>query len=99
MLYLIDTTGRSSKNAMQISELRAFVQKANPDHINMVISATTKNRDIKTILKGYEELKYDNIIITKLDETTVYGSLYNISKIANKPVKFYNYRTKCTRWY
>lgn len=87
-VVLIDTTGRSSKNAMQISELRAFVQKANPNHVNMVISATTKNSDIKSILKGYAELKYDNIIITKLDETTVYGSLYNIAKIANKPVNF-----------
>ncbi|EHJ01468.1 flagellar biosynthetic protein FlhF [Clostridium sp. DL-VIII] len=87
-VVLIDTTGRSSKNAMQISELRAFVQKANPDHVNMVISATTKNSDIKGILKGYSELEYDNIIITKLDETTVYGSLYNIVKIANKPISF-----------
>jgi len=87
-IVLIDTTGRSSKNAMQISELRAFVQKANPNHVNMVISATTKNSDIKSILKGYAELEYDNIIITKLDETTVYGSLYNIAKISNRPVNF-----------
>jgi flagellar biosynthesis protein FlhF len=87
-VILIDTTGRSSKNAMQISELRAFVQKANPDFVNMVISATTKNSDIKSILKGYSELEYNNVIITKLDETTVYGSLYNIAKFANKPVSF-----------
>ncbi|OOM75038.1 flagellar biosynthesis protein FlhF [Clostridium puniceum] len=87
-VVLIDTTGRSCKNAMQISELRAFVQKANPTHISMVISATTKNSDIKNILKGYSQLEYDNIIITKLDETNVYGSLYNIAKIANKPVNF-----------
>lgn len=87
-VILIDTTGRSSKNTMQISELRAFVQKANPNHINMVISATTKNSDIKSILKGYAQLEYDNIIITKLDETTVYGSLYNIAKFSNKPVSF-----------
>lgn len=87
-VVLIDTTGRSCKNAMQISELRAFVQKANPTHISMVISATTKNSDIKNILKGYSALEYDNIIITKLDETNVYGSLYNIAKIANKPVNF-----------
>ena len=26
-VILIDTTGRSSKNTMQISELRAFIQK------------------------------------------------------------------------
>ena len=87
-VVLIDTTGRSCKNEMQISELRAFVQKANPTHISMVISATTKNSDIKNILKGYSKLEYDNIIITKLDETNVYGSLYNIAKIANKPVNF-----------
>lgn len=87
-VVLIDTTGRSSKNTMQISELRAFVQKANPDIVNMVISATTKNKDIKTILKGYSELNYNNVIITKLDETTSYGCLYNIAKFSNKPINY-----------
>lgn len=87
-VVLIDTTGRSSKNSMQISELRAFVEKAKADTISVVISATTKNKDIKTILEGYGELNYDKVIITKLDETTTYGSLYNIEKRANKPLKF-----------
>ena len=87
-VILIDTTGRSSKNTMQISELRTFVEKADPDCINMVISATTKNRDIKNILRGYLQLNYNSIIITKLDETTVYGSLYNICKRAQKPINF-----------
>ncbi|AOR22944.1 flagellar biosynthesis protein FlhF [Clostridium taeniosporum] len=87
-VILIDTTGRSSKNTMQISELRAFIEKANPDYISMVISATTKNKDIVSILNGYSELNYDNVIITKLDETTVYGSLYNIIKRSNKPIKY-----------
>ena len=73
---------------MQISELRAFIEKAEPDYVNMVISATTKNRDIKNILNGYSGLGYDNVIITKLDETTVYGSIYNIAKRANKPISF-----------
>ena len=87
-VVLIDTTGRSSKNTMQISELRAFVQKSNPDHVNMVISATTKNKDIKGILKGYSELEYESVIVTKLDETTAYGSIYNISRNSNKPISF-----------
>ena len=87
-IVLIDTTGRSSKNTMQISELRAFVQKAKPDCVNVVISATTKNKDIKTILEGYKELEYNQVIVTKLDETTTYGSLYNIQRRADKPLKF-----------
>ncbi|MDO5517760.1 MAG: flagellar biosynthesis protein FlhF [Clostridium sp.] len=87
-VILIDTTGRSSKNTMQISELRAFIEKAQPDYVNMVVSATTKNKDIKNILNGYSDLGYDSVIVTKLDETTVYGSIYNIAKRADKPVSF-----------
>lgn len=87
-VVLIDTTGRSSKNKMQISELRAFVSKAKAESVNVVISATTKNKDIKIILDGYSTLNYDKIIITKLDETTNYGTIYNILRRANKPLRF-----------
>lgn len=87
-VILIDTTGRSSKNTMQLSELRAYVQNAKPDHTALVLSGTTKNRDINTILDGYSELSYDKIIITKLDETTVYGGIFNIINKSNKPVSF-----------
>lgn len=87
-IILIDTTGRSSKNSMQISELRAFTQKVNADHIALVISGTTKNRDIHTILNGYSEIGYEKIIITKLDETSSYGCIYNIIKKAQKPIAY-----------
>lgn len=87
-VVLIDSTGRSSKNVMQISELRALIDKTNADNINLVISATTKNKDIKAIVDGYNTLSYDKIIVTKLDETSSYGSIYNISKRANKPIRF-----------
>lgn len=87
-VILIDTTGRSSKNAMQIAELNAFIQKANTENIHMVISGTTKNRDIDAILEGYKILNYKNIIITKLDETTTYGSILNILESAGKPLSF-----------
>lgn len=87
-IILIDTTGRSSKNTMQISELRAFIHKITPDNIMLVISGTTKNRDIDIILAGYRELNYEKLIITKLDETTAYGSIYNISKKSGKPIAY-----------
>jgi flagellar biosynthesis protein FlhF len=87
-VILIDTTGRSSKNAMQISELRAFVEKVNTDNIHLVISCTTKNKDITSIIEGYRVLNYNNVIITKLDETSSYGSLLNILDAAKKPLSF-----------
>lgn len=87
-VILIDTTGRSSKNVMQISELRAFVEKANPSSVHLVISCTTKEKDIIAITEGFKELNYSNVIITKLDETTTYGSILNILDSANKPLSF-----------
>ena len=87
-VILIDTTGRSSKNAMQLSELRAFTQKVNPNHVMLVISGTTKNRDIKIILEGYKELLYEKLIITKLDETSAYGCIFNIINISKKPIAY-----------
>lgn len=87
-VILIDTTGRSSKNTMQISELRAFVDKVNTDNVYLVISCTTKNKDIEVIVNGYKLLKYNSIIVTKLDETSTYGSILNILECADKPISF-----------
>ncbi|AEB75827.1 flagellar biosynthesis regulator FlhF [Clostridium botulinum] len=87
-VILVDTTGRSSKNIMQIAELNAFVQKTNTENIYLVISATTKDKDVESIVEGYKTLNYANVIITKLDETTTYGSILNILSNANKPLSF-----------
>lgn len=87
-VILVDTTGRSSKNAMQISELRAFIEKVNTNNVNLVMSCTTKNRDIGVILEGYKPLNYSNIMITKLDETSTYGSILNICEGSKKPISF-----------
>jgi len=87
-VILIDTTGRSSKNTMHISELRAFIDKVNTDNIHLVISSTTKTKDVDSIVEGFKVLNYNNVIITKLDETTTYGSILNILDAAKKPLSF-----------
>jgi len=86
-VILVDTTGRSSKNTMQISELRAFIQKTKPSSINLVISSTVKNKDVNNIVEGYRSLEYEGVIITKLDETTTYGTLLNILNRSKTPLR------------
>ncbi len=87
-VVLIDTTGRSSKNVMQISELRAFINKVKEPNIHLVVSCTTKNKDVRSIIEGYKILNYNNVIITKLDETSTYGSIINILEFAGKPLSY-----------
>lgn len=87
-VILIDSTGRSSKNLMQISELRAFMDKIKPDNISLVLSSTTKNNDLRSIIDGYSILGYKDLIITKLDETTSYGTILNASYLSKSPIRY-----------
>lgn len=87
-VVLIDTTGRSSKNKMQISELRVLIEKAKADSVSLVLSATTKNNDLDLIIKSYRELSYDSVIVTKLDETISVGTVLNIAYKSDKPIRF-----------
>lgn len=87
-VILIDTTGRNSKNLMQLSELRSYIDRVETCDINLVISATTKNKDMDAIISGYKVLNYKNIIITKLDETTTYGSILNAVDKSRKPISY-----------
>lgn len=87
-IILVDTTGRSSKNTMQIVELRAYIDKLEEKEVHLVISGTTKNSDIKAIIEGYKPLGFESLIITKLDETTTYGPILNILDMSNKPIAY-----------
>jgi flagellar biosynthesis protein FlhF len=87
-VILLDTTGRSSKNTMQVLELKAFLDKAKVDNAYLVVSATTKSGDMDIIANGFSNIKYKGLILTKLDETSTYGSILNICRRTEVPIKF-----------
>ena len=84
----IDTTGRSAKNTMQISELRAYINKIPNKVVHLVVSSTIKSKDIKVILQGYGVIDFDSIIVTKLDETSNYEVLIDTLIDGNKPISY-----------
>ncbi|MDD2401306.1 MAG: flagellar biosynthesis protein FlhF [Clostridia bacterium] len=75
----IDTAGRSHKNTLQVNELKSYIDNANSDEIFLTLSSTIKYLDIKDILKTYKDLNISSLIFTKLDETSDYGSIYNVA--------------------
>lgn len=84
----VDTTGRSSKNLMQLQELRAFVTKSKAEKVFLVLSSTTKPKDVTSIIEGYKVMEYNGLIITKLDETTTYGSILTMIHKAQVPLTY-----------
>lgn len=83
---LIDTAGRSTLNLPHIQELAGYLQNLPPAEIFMVISATTKARDLRLICENFRRMDYNRLIITKIDETDTYGTLLNSIYFSGLPV-------------
>jgi flagellar biosynthesis protein FlhF len=87
-IILVDTMGRNSKNIMQVSEIRKFVEVIEADKVHLVISMTTKQKDLKKIISNYKMIKYNSLILTKIDETEVNGSILASLYYSNVPVSY-----------
>ena len=76
-ILLVDTMGSSPNNKMQIKKMKSIIDNIKPTETHLVLSATTKTAELNNILENYKELKYNKILITKLDETRTYGIIPN----------------------
>ncbi len=80
-VVFVDTAGFSHKNQEQREAAKNLIEGTNPDwdkEVYLVLSATTKYRDLLEIIDIYKEICEFKLIFTKLDETTAYGNLLNI---------------------
>jgi flagellar biosynthesis protein FlhF len=76
-LILIDTAGMSQNNEYQLNELNGFFDKIHPIEIHLLLSATTKEDDLIDILEKFKVIPISRLILTKLDESTAYGNIFN----------------------
>ena len=80
---MVDTAGHSPKNDDLKEGTRQFLhaldEKAEKE-VYLVLSATTKYKDLIAISDMYRELDDYKLIFTKLDETCELGNLWNIKR-------------------
>lgn len=87
-IILLDTAGRSQKNSEQMLELKEFLQAVEPEEVYLVLSATTRFKDLQDIVYNFAQVGFDKIIFTKLDETTSYGPVISLLNYMEKPVVY-----------
>lgn len=78
---LVDMAGHSPHNPALRESMNAFLQGLEEDvekEVHLVLSATTKYKDLLNIADTYKEIGEYKIIFTKLDETTTLGNLLNL---------------------
>lgn len=89
-LILVDTAGRSPKNKKQVDDLSDLMKCVDEDHreVYLVVSATTKYRDLRQIVATYHDVSSYRLIFTKLDETDTYGNILNLRLDTGAPLSY-----------
>ena len=90
-LVFVDTAGFSHKNEEQKEDIRNLIQGVDPEYtseVYLVLSATTKYRDLLDIVDTYRTISEFKLIFTKLDETSTYGNLLNIKLYSDAELSY-----------
>ncbi len=78
-IIFMDTAGRNYRNEMYVSELNSLLQSKGNSETYLVLSLTTKYKDMKAITNNFKKFKLDKVLFTKMDETGTFGSIINLT--------------------
>ena len=90
-MVFVDTAGFSHKNTPQRDDMKKLLGGIDGKYqkeVYLVLSATTKYKDLLEIVDIYHEITDYKFIFTKLDETTTYGNLLNIKLYAGAELSY-----------
>ncbi|MBE0617782.1 MAG: flagellar biosynthesis protein FlhF, partial [Proteobacteria bacterium] len=87
-LILVDTAGQSPRDEEALAELLGLFPPEVPVEVHLVLSLTTRARDLERILKHYAGLKPSRLLLTKLDETECHGPLLGLPVVSRLPLSF-----------
>ncbi|GIV20343.1 MAG: flagellar biosynthesis regulator FlhF [Armatimonadota bacterium] len=87
-VVFVDTAGRSQRNTMQIGELKACCERLSDCEVHLVLSSTTKTRDLYDIVQRFSVMPLHRVIWTKLDESTTFGNILNVAVKHPLPISY-----------
>lgn len=91
---LVDTAGHSHQNETQKESMSSFIHSVDgmaEKEVFLVLSATTKYRDLLHIADAYSAMTDYKLIFTKLDETTTLGNLLNLKLHTGASLSYVTY--------
>ncbi|MEW9051244.1 MAG: flagellar biosynthesis protein FlhF [Neobacillus sp.] len=77
-LVFIDSAGRNYLEDEWVEEINRFLRYDAPQENYLVLSMTTRWRDMRRIVDQLKSVPIDKLILTKWDETTCYGVALNM---------------------
>lgn len=89
-VVFIDTAGRNFREEMYVKQLQADIGIGRSEGADtyLVLSLTAKPKDITDIFDRFKPLNITEVIFTKMDETSQFGSMLNIALRKNIGVAY-----------
>ena len=88
-LIFIDTAGRNYKEAKYINDVQKLINFDEDVESYLVLSTTSKESDMATIIELFLRLPIEKFIFTKVDETNSIGAMFNLMIKYNKGLAYY----------
>ena len=89
-VILVDTLGSSQYDTEKLTLLNEFISSVDADiEVNLVLSANTKIEDLLEIYDNFSFTNISSLIITKLDETRIFGNIFSLVYETGVPVSYF----------
>lgn len=95
-IILVDTAGRSHRDKQQRDDIEKLINAIPEDEreVFLVLSVTTKYRDLIKITEAYSEIANYRLIFTKLDETDTLGNIFNVKLLTGASLSYATFGQK-----
>ena len=87
-VILIDTAGRSQKDADRIHELREMLSEIGDLDVHLCLALSASPEAILAAAENFRVVGYSRLLITKLDEAYRHGVLLDLFARAKTPVSY-----------
>lgn len=79
-LIFIDTAGRNYKEKKYVEDLSRLIDFSLEMETFLVLSVTSKEEDMRTIVEQFNKMPLEKFIFTKMDETGSIGPIFNLMR-------------------
>ncbi|MHC5109879.1 MAG: flagellar biosynthesis protein FlhF [Planctomycetota bacterium] len=87
-VILVDTAGRSQRDADKLDELSRFFDTVRPHEVHLVLSSAGGKAVLQEAIRKFSVLGIDRVIFTKLDEAVGFGVLLDCLEMADARLSY-----------
>jgi flagellar biosynthesis protein FlhF len=84
----IDTPGFGIAENKKITKLASLLGSVALDEVHLLMSAATKEKDMRALCQTFKTCRVNRLILTKLDETADFGNLLNVLNQTDIPLAY-----------